>query len=212
MSNETDRNIEQLANAIKARQWDLIKWADFEYLLQWPVSETLHAQFNENDEALLLELADADDVPKLGRNFGIRLLGHIRSPLVKALFLRKWEEAEKEADYKLQMEFLCWRLTDYDDLAEEMHKRIFEEVLKNFGYFKEQFIFFIGGEQDQVLDAVKQRLNQDPRFPGSKDWLYLCAACAALEPRRKELMALLEEHTSRSDFTGEVARRLNDLI
>ncbi|NIA19279.1 MAG: hypothetical protein GWP07_02440 [Xanthomonadaceae bacterium] len=207
MSNNQNKRIRQFVKDIKARKWAEINWDKYVELLQYPLSEQLHNEFTSADEKLLLELAGDRDAGPLGRNFGLRLLAYIRSSRVKEFFWRKWEEAEKNADYKLMMEFLCWRLTDYVDLDEKQHRRIFKAVMNYFDHFKQQFIFFVGGDSGKVLTVVRQRLMDD-RFPDSKHWLYLCAACAAPETQRRELRDLLKQYEDKGDFAGEVVRQL----
>lgn len=199
----------EFARAIKSRNWETLDWEGHMDLLQWPKSEDLHRQFDDRDKGLLLELAEAEDVPPMGRAFGVRLLAHIRAPEVLALFQRKYREAEQAGDYRTITEFLVWRLTDYDQLTEEEHRKLYNAVSGEpaFAHFKQQFIFFCGGDPRQVLDAVRQRLG-DPRFPASKHWLYLCGALAAPAEQGQELRELLSVYQGCADFTGAVAKQL----
>lgn len=206
MSNNSKKRIEEFAASVKNEaKWNSIRWDAHLDLLDWPLSESLHNQFCEEDKSLLLKLAESGKVPPLGRKFGVRLLAHIRDPEVKQLFWRKWDEAINNQDPNhLLTEFLCWRLTDYAELTEDEHWRIFDAVRNDFNHFKNKFIGWIGNDLERVLTAVRQRL-EDNRYPSSKDWLYLCGACAAPSDRQRELKDLLAEHKERQDFTGRVA-------
>jgi len=183
--------------------------------LRYPRSDDFSELIEPGDEDWLLELARSERYPLA--KFGIHFLRRVKNqPGVRDFEKQKWAELSRAADREgklprgravdLQMT-LMWRLLDYPDLDEQYHRDIHECVKANFGYFLWQYVWYIGGDMDDVLDAVRQRLGSS-KHPATKDWIYLCGACGA--PDEEEARELIGDY--RQAEPGFVAYVANELL
>ena len=183
-----------------------VDWPSLEVWFQFPSSEQMHRLLKHSDVDWLKGLARSKDLPNNARGFGVRGLAHIASADDVLEFLKDLDRtAEDSGDTGFRLEFIVWRLTDYPDVDESWHRRLYAVVRDNFDIFLAGFTFFVGGDNTRALDAVRQRLS-DPRFPPSKNWLYLCGASAQPDPEAVgELLQAYLADPNCDAFSREVA-------
>ena len=101
---------------------------------------------------------------------------------------------------------LLWRILDDPKLPMEWHETVFQFVLDHMGQFHAVSLRFLGTSED-VVESARERY-EDPRFPTSKKWAYLCrvAGIAANKAEAKAFLqdALLDSHA----FNKHVAQTL----
>ena len=96
-----------------------------------------------------------------------------------------------------------WRMLDDPELREERHQELFKFVLAEWDTFRDFNLTFYGSGKEGIAN-FKARI-EDPTFPESKKWIYLCCAPSVIEDPT-EAEELVNLGLSMSDpFTREVA-------
>lgn len=106
---------------------------------------------------------------------------------VKKVLFSIWYES---SDY-LEKSYLCFRLLDYDDLSEDLHRSIYDFIENNWERFiNDSNKWFAKNDINNLLAAMKLRLS-DRRFPLTKSWIYLLISTAS--PDKNGCKNLFEE-------------------
>lgn len=105
----------------------------------------------------------------------INLMHSIREEKdVKEFLFDLWRAPSSKYWTKMQV---MWRLLDYPDLSEDIHKNIYEFMRSDWNKWITYVVEKFGGK-NEVLESSKERLS-NPSFPESKAWVYLCIAAAS---------------------------------
>lgn len=162
-----------------------------------PFVDSLRKQIRQSDIEYLMRIARGNQ--PANRNLSISLLRPFdQEKEVKDFFRSEWQ-LSTEYEHRLE---LMWRLLDDENLPLALHEEIFTFVKANIDRFTRDRVEWCGGP-DRVLDVVEQRLS-DPRFPRTKDWVYLCATLGS--PDKNRVTALISRYRqSEIPFVAEVA-------
>jgi hypothetical protein len=125
---------------------------------------------------------------------------------VKELLFDLWKSSSSKYNIKMQ---IMWRILDYEDISEEMHKSIYSFVRSNWEQWINYVVEKFGGK-NKVLESCQERL-QNPAFPKSKAWVYLCIAVGS--DNTVEAKNLIENYiNSKAPINAIVAKDLLNII
>jgi len=133
------------------------------------------------------------------RRLAIDLTRNIRDlPEVRPLLEDMWRQQGLPVSVRIALQA---RLLDYEDLTEEWHRELFKFTLNNWEEYLQEVRQWVAAS-GPILNFCRQRLN-DPNFPRSKRWFYICNAAAADDP--KEAREFIENYKNDEDpFVREV--------
>ena len=160
------------------------------FILKRPYIDLMRERINISDLSKLKELIYSFN--PLKRELGLALLQKIKDhPAIKTFLLSLWFESESY-DQKMDVMF---RILDYQDLSDEIHKDIYEFIQINWDRWITDCIkWHANNNASNILSAVKKRL-EDKRFPISKAWIYLLMSTAS--PYKKETSQLIEKFVNK---------------
>jgi hypothetical protein len=125
---------------------------------------------------------------------------------IKELLFDLWESSSSKYNIKMQ---IMWRILDYEEISEEMHKSIYSFVRSNWEKWINYVVEKFGGK-NKVLESCQERL-QNPAFPKSKAWVYLCIAVGS--DNTVEAKNLIENYiNSKASINTVVAKDLLNII
>ena len=181
-----------------------------EVLRKLPFIDALRTKVQSSDLDRILALITNHE-GKVARQLGIALLRGeaVRNAEgVKDVLFNLWESDDSPHRDRTRMSILP-RLTDYKDLSEDWHKRLYEYVKSAWDLWLTGLCDWFGGE-DSMLAELRQRLDKLDRgeYPQRKAWVYLCCAMGSLD--KEEVKKLIEQYASRSpdEFVRTVASEL----
>jgi len=103
---------------------------------------------------------------------------------------------------------LMWRILDDLNLSPEWHQRIFDFVLAEKATFHAVALKFLGTPQTIIAQA--RRRYEDPTFPDTKKWAYLCQVAGVASDPKDAKTFLKSALASSNGFTRHVAQVLLD--
>jgi len=162
-------------------------------MIQWPYSEEIPKLLSGDDIDWIIKGAESSDIRI--KKFVLRFMRVVKDhPGIRTFLCDQWDQTN---DFNIQIS-LMWRMLDYPDLEQEYHTKIYQCIKDHFNEF-----------YDDIWKATTQRLS-DQRYPESKKWIYLCAACAYKDKGKvRELLA--QYQASSIPFVAKVAEELSSL-
>lgn len=171
-----------------------------------PIMDALHKVLSEEDISALCSLATSENpyVGMLGVN---ALRPFVDRPEVQELLGNPW--ADKNKSY-LMRRIAQMRLLNARSLKPELPAKLRDFAFKDFNRWLKEPVRNVGG-RTKVLEVCKGRVD-NPDFPRSKDWTYLCVAVASSD--RKAAHNWIEEYLTcpdefLRDTAGMVLERLD---
>jgi hypothetical protein len=162
-----------------------------------PVIDALRQRVLDDDVSWILNIIEKETGQAAGLACSL-LRKHALRPDVKSCFDNRWGTANPYLKNRLM-----WRMLDDPQLPQVRHREFFEFVLANWDTFRDFNLEFYGRGAESFRN-IRSRI-EDPSFPASKKWIYLCCAPDAIEDRG-EAKALVEQGLSMTDpFAREVA-------
>lgn len=173
---------------------------DAALLDRMPVIDALRQRVSENDVPWVLGIIEKETGPAAGLACSL-LRKYAHRSEVKDCLENRWGTASPYLKNRLM-----WRILDDPGLPQERHRELFEFVLANWDTFRDFNLEFYGRGAEGFRN-FRSRI-EDPTFPESKKWIYLCCAPDATEDRG-EAREMVNQGLSMSDpFAREVAATL----
>ena len=123
------------------------------------------------------------------KKFTFAILQKIKDvPEVKELVFNFWKKSVVYEDKWVVM----FNLLDYQDLDEQLHINVFEFIKSNLErWLSDTCNFMTGGEDNKILQAVVERIN-DSDYPPTKDWVYLLISFSS--PDKTSVLNLINKY------------------
>lgn len=123
---------------------------------------------------------------------------------IRAYLENLWNSSN---EYNIRMQVM-WRLLDYDDLPVDLHRDIYKNfVVPNWDKWLPYIVDKFGGKE-KVFTSIQKRL-QNPSFPVSKAWVYLCVSTGCKDEHKAETKNMIKQYLSSNDsMNSEVAKDL----
>lgn len=172
-----------------------------------PQIDYCRSLIKDDDADWLKRLASSSSVASLVRELCISLM----HPLCRKNDRDTREYLEglwKSSDqYNIRMQVM-WRLLDYDDLPVNLHRDIYKNfIVPNWDKWLPYIVEKFGGKE-KVFPSCNKRL-QDPAFPSSKAWVYLCVASGCKKEEMPEVKKMIKQYLSSKDsINSEVAENI----
>lgn len=171
--------------------------AGWESLNRFPQIDLLRARVEEKDIPRLFDIVEQNSDPSAA--LALSLLHHFcRREDVKLRLQARWDSA----DVSLQSHLL-WRILDDPHLPQEWHARLFDFILSEWETFKNEQIQFMGNPQNVIPRALRR--IDDPTFPETKKWAYLCCVPEIAEDQAAAKALVGLGHKFDDSFTRKVA-------
>lgn len=165
-----------------------------------PAIDSLRPKIKKEDRDMLIALGKSRK--RGARGLALALLKTLgKDKKVKDFFREFWK---KTRDYNTKHDVM-WRLLDYGQLEVELHREIFEFVIRDFDRWVTKAGAWPKGDSN-VIPFVKDRLA-NPHYPKTKAWVYLCLSFAS--NNKREVGQLLDKYISSGEpIVRELASRL----
>lgn len=171
---------------------------------RYPIIDYLRTQVKEAHLKMIQNLihnSSSNDVKRLGVSLLNNLIRDRKcTEEIKAFLQGLWEKENNEN--KL---YIMWKLLDLPDLDNHLHQEIYGFIKENWDAWLTKAVEWCGGK-DKVLDVVIARLN-NPSFPKTKAWIYLCNALGS--PDTRGVRSLITDYVeSKDSIVSNVAKEL----
>jgi hypothetical protein len=174
--------------------------ADADLLNRLPIIDWLRERVQRPDVEWLIRVIATQEGEFAGLCLSL-LRKFDTGPAIQSVLQQRWSGAS--AFLKAH---LMWRILDDPKLPEQWHEELFSFILREQDVFHAVSLKFLG-TPDTVVEKARQRY-EDPQFPQSKKWSYLCRV-AGVAANPGEARRFLEVALSSLDpFTRRVATTL----
>lgn len=155
----------------------------------------------DSDAEWLKSLASSSSKPLI-RELAISLMHPLckkNNRDIRAYLENLWNSSD---EYNIKMQVM-WRLLDYDDLPVDLHGGIYKNfVVPNWNKWLPYIVDKFGGKE-KVFSSCQKRLN-NPSFPASKSWVYLCVATGCKGEEKENLKMLINQHLESKDSINSI--------